>query len=151
MSGATGSLVVDPVSEPKQQVMIIKSDASVSVIWEAAPATAIVESFTAQRQKVTSGAGRVGSDGVSSIILRWQTTAEVDNLGFNIYRASAKKGPWTQINPQLIPSLVPPGSSAGASYEWTDNQAPTARSRVFYLLEAVGINGATSQFGPVKP
>jgi hypothetical protein len=109
---------------------------------------ATVANFTAQRQQAASGAGQAGSGGGTPVILRWQTASEVDNLGFNVYRGAAKKGPWTKINPQLIPSSVPPGSPTGANYEWTDNQAP---KKVFYLLEAVDVNGATSQYGPVKP
>ena len=43
---------------------------------------------------------RVNDDG--SVTLKWRTATEVDNAGFNIYRASSKDGNYTKINNTLI-------------------------------------------------
>jgi hypothetical protein len=88
--------------------------------------------------------------GAAGIVLRWETASELDNLGFNVYRASKKNGPWTMLNMQLIPSLVPPGSPIGASYEWTDAGAKQGQ-KYFYMLEDVDLHGTATKHGPVAP
>jgi hypothetical protein len=88
--------------------------------------------------------------GAMGMVLRWETASEVDNLGFNIYRASNQDGPWTMLNKQLIPSLVPPGGPVGAGYEWTDREAKQGQN-IFYLLEDVDVNGTATKHGPVAP
>ncbi|NIN69877.1 MAG: hypothetical protein GTO63_35390, partial [Anaerolineae bacterium] len=70
------------------------------------PPTAIeLSSFTAEA-------------GADSVTLAWETAAEIDNEGFNLWRAEAADGPYTQINPSLIPAQGSPDT--GASYEYID-------------------------------
>jgi hypothetical protein len=83
----------------------------------------------------------------NSVLLQWETATEVDNLGFNLHRAERKDGPRTQVNAELIPSQVPPGSPGGAAYEFVDS-APGPRN--YYWLEAVDVYGARTLFGPVQ-
>ena len=42
-----------------------------------------------------------------SVLIRWATVSERDNLGFNLYRATEIDGQQTQLNSELIPSQVP--------------------------------------------
>jgi hypothetical protein len=113
------------------------------------PPTAIsLISFTASWG---SGTGFASSQtGATGVVLRWETASELDNVGFNIYRAARENGPWKLLNKQLIPTQVPPGSPVGASYEWTDSKAKEGQ-KYFYLLEDVDIHGETSKHGPVVP
>jgi hypothetical protein len=84
----------------------------------------------------------------NAVVLKWETATEIDNLGFNVYRAESPDGPWSQLNGNLIPSLVPPGSPVGAQYTYRDR---TARPGVkyFYRLESVDTSGNGVFHGPV--
>jgi hypothetical protein len=83
-----------------------------------------------------------------AIVLRWETATELDNLGFNLYRAESADGPFTQINASLIPSLVPPGSPTGAEYIFRDRTAQPG-VKYFYKLESVDVYGNGIFHGPV--
>ena len=86
--------------------------------------------------------------GDSSITLFWETTNEIDNLGFNVYRATSVNGARVKLNAQMIPSLVAPGSPFGAAYEYADTTVRFGRT-YYYWLEDVDIFGRTRLYGPV--
>jgi hypothetical protein len=84
-----------------------------------------------------------------SVLLKWQTAAAVDNVGFNVYRARTADGPRTLVNEDLIPSLVNPGGPEGAVYRYQD--IPMEGSGTyFYSVETVDIQGRTRSYGPVE-
>lgn len=83
-----------------------------------------------------------------AVLVQWETTSEIDNLGFNLYRGLADGGPWTQLNPALIPSQAP-GGSQGFSYEYRDT-AVLPDTTYYYLLESVDLAGTTARHGPVS-
>ena len=92
-------------------------------------------SFTADAQ----------ADGVR---VGWETTSEINNAGFNLYRAESASGAQAKLNADLIPSQAP-GSTQGALYEYLDaNVAPG--QTYWYWLESVDISGATTLNGPVS-
>lgn len=87
--------------------------------------------------------------GFKTAQLTWTTTTEVDNLGFNLYRAEQVDGPKAKLNEELIPTLAPPGSSFGADYTYTDTGlSPLAT--YYYWLEDVDISGNAEMHGPVE-
>ena len=90
-------------------------------------------SFTASR----------GSDGVT---LAWETETESDNAGFNLHRATAEAGPYTQINPALIPAQG--SGTAGASYSFLDDTA-LAEQPYYYKLEDIDFNSISTFHGPI--
>ena len=79
--------------------------------------------------------------------LEWVTEAEVENVGFNIYRAEAVNGNYIQINDELIASKGSP--TKGAKYVFTDNIAKN-RKTYFYKLEDVDIAGVSTFSEPIS-
>ncbi|MBN1920289.1 MAG: S8 family serine peptidase [Anaerolineae bacterium] len=83
-----------------------------------------------------------------AILLAWETAAEMQNLGFNLYRAESLAGPWVKLNTELIPAQNP-GATFGASYEWLDTGV-TPGVTYAYRLEDIDVNGASTFHGPVS-
>jgi hypothetical protein len=85
--------------------------------------------------------------GESGILVTWETASEVENLGFNVYRAIEVDGPLTQLNAGLV-HIWMPGSSDGGSYAYLDG-AVVPDTTYYYWLEAVDVRGGTHRHGPV--
>lgn len=81
------------------------------------------------------------------VILEWSTESEIDNAGFNIYRAESEAGEFIKINDTLIPAQGT--STQGASYEYTD-YAVRNRKTYYYKLEDINLNGASTFHGPIS-
>jgi len=88
------------------------------------------------------------SSGNGTIELTWETAAEIDNLGFNVYRAGSADGVRSRINSALIPSQAP-GSAVGATYTFVDESASPGVT-YYYWLEDVDIYGVATVHGPVS-
>ena len=85
-----------------------------------------------------------GNDG--SVILTWETATEVDNAGFNLYRAETKDGAYKKINDILIPAQG--NATSGAGYSFVDT--PPAKGTYYYKLEDVDYKGVSAMHGPEK-
>ena len=86
----------------------------------------------------------VGLDG--AVDLEWATGAEIDNLGFHLYRSLSEAGPYERITASLIPGL---GSSPeGARYGYRDVGRVNGVT-YHYQLEDVETTGKTKRHGPV--
>lgn len=86
------------------------------------------------------------ADNNGGVTLAWETATEVDNAGFNLYRARGKKGKYKKINATIIPAQ---GSvSSGAQYTFED-KTPAA-GVFFYKLEDVDTSGVSTMHGPEK-
>jgi hypothetical protein len=85
------------------------------------------------------------------VLLRWSTTAEVDNAGFRILRARTdpERG-LLEIEPVAVSPLISPRGSAldGAQYEYVDG-SPQKSGQVFYYLEDVDLSGQVTRHGPI--
>lgn len=80
--------------------------------------------------------------GNNPIKIEWQTATEVNTAGFNIYRAPSEAGPFTRINPELIPGE---GSTvSGASYTFIDENVEAGQTYC-YRLEDVELDNSTQQ------
>jgi DNA-binding beta-propeller fold protein YncE len=79
----------------------------------------------------------------SKVVLKWNTETEIDNAGFNIWRAEG----FQKMNKSFIPAL---GSSvSGSEYNFVDEWVLNGK-RYFYLLEDVDTSGISTFHGPVK-
>jgi hypothetical protein len=77
------------------------------------------------------------------IILKWKTESEIDNAGFNVWRADN----FVKINNALIPALG--SATSGSGYDFVDEWVLNGK-RYFYLLEDIDTNGISTFHGPVK-
>ena len=78
--------------------------------------------------------------------LRWSTASEVDNFGFDVYRALAEDGPFTRMTKKPI---------AGAGtvdtpqrYVWVDERIDPDVA-YFYYVESISMSGERAPFTPV--
>ena len=131
-----GSLVNTATVDPNNSINESNegnNTGSDSVNVNNSPTAVQVSSFTATRAK-------------NSILVKWTTASETDNLGFNLYRAISIDGARTMLNVNLIPAL--PGSQSGADYSFMDMQLETGYT-YYYWLEDVDIHGVMTLNGPV--
>jgi hypothetical protein len=105
-------------------------------------------SFTCQTPQAVTLASFTALPTGNAITLDWATASELDNLGFNLYRARSAAGPRTQLNASLILSQVP-GSPVGAAYQFVDTAVKPGVT-YYYWLEAVDVAGASELYGPVS-
>ena len=82
------------------------------------------------------------------VILTWKTESEIDNAGFNIYRAETEDGEYVKINASLIPAKG--STTEGASYRYVDQTAKRGTT-YYYKLEDVDMSGNATMHGPAAP
>jgi hypothetical protein len=81
------------------------------------------------------------------VILQWTTQSEIDNAGFNIYRAESENSNFIKLNASLITAKGT--STQGASYELVDTSVQN-RTTYYYKLEDIDLNGTSTMHGPVS-
>ena len=84
----------------------------------------------------------------NDILVKWETAAEINTLGFNLYRGGTPDGAPLRLNQDLILSKVPRPLS-GAIYTWLDEDVLPGIP-YYYWLEDVGTYGVTTLHGPVR-
>jgi hypothetical protein len=82
-----------------------------------------------------------------SVILEWTTASEIDNAGFNIYRAESEDWEYVKINAALIPAEGSP--TQGAVYQFIDDDVKN-RTTYYYKLEELNLSGMSTMHGPVS-
>jgi hypothetical protein len=81
------------------------------------------------------------------VVLEWVTASEIDNAGFNLYRAEGENGEYVKLNAALIPADGSP--TEGAVYQFIDEDVQN-RVTYYYKLEDIDIYGKSTLNGPVK-
>jgi len=78
----------------------------------------------------------------STVILKWVTESEENNLGFNIYRSKSKNGPFEKINLRLIKGAGTTASRHG--YQYIDDDVDV-KGKYYYYIEDIDFAGAKSK------
>ena len=81
------------------------------------------------------------------VVLEWVTASEIDNAGFNLYRAEGESGEYVKLNAALIPADGSP--TEGAVYQFMDEDVQN-RVTYYYKLEDIDIYGKSTLHGPVS-
>ncbi len=82
-----------------------------------------------------------------TVVIDWVTASEIDNAGFNVYRAESENGDYIKINDELIAAQG--SSTEGSSYEFVDEGLKN-RKTYYYQLEDVDIYGESTFHAPIK-
>lgn len=83
-----------------------------------------------------------------SVQLRWETGAEVDHLGFNVYRSDSPNGTYTQINIGIIRNFATSTTFKG-NYSFTDTNLMNGQT-YYYMIEDVSLGSVRTLHGPVE-
>ena len=81
------------------------------------------------------------------VILKWTTESEIDNAGFNLYRAETEDGEYVKINSSLIPAEG--SATQGANYQFVDDNVRNRRT-YYYKLEDIDLSGKSTFHDPVS-
>jgi hypothetical protein len=77
-----------------------------------------------------------------TVLLRWKTESEVNNLGFNVYRSTRLDGDYIKVTPTLIMGA---GTEATPrEYSFTDTDVVVGNT-YYYYIEDVDFSGKTSR------
>jgi len=80
---------------------------------------------------------------IPPVALSWETASEVGTAGFNVYRADAPDGDFTQVNDSVIPAEG--DELVGAAYHFEDDDVTPGR-RYAYRIEEVEWDGRTNLY-----
>jgi hypothetical protein len=105
--------------------------ADVSCTYTHAPTAVTLKSFTATRTP-------------RGVLLKWRTAAEVQTLGFNVYRE--QHGKRVRINRVQVPAASLRGRTS-AAYSLLD-RVPASTKAARYWLQAIEMGGSRTWYGP---
>jgi hypothetical protein len=78
--------------------------------------------------------------------IKWATASEVDNFGYDIYRAEAADGPFERLTEEPIEGA---GTTDEVSrYEFEDHTIDPLKT-YYYYIESISMEGVRERFTPV--
>lgn len=78
--------------------------------------------------------------------IKWTTASEVDNFGFDVYRALAEDGPFERINTEVIEGAGT--TDEPSSYQFVDDTIDPHKA-YYYYVESISMAGVREQFTPI--
>jgi hypothetical protein len=100
-----------------------------------------------QAPQVPDAGQKDGDEAPAVNTLRWTTASEVENFGFEIYRASAEDGPFDRITDEPIPGAGT--TDEPTSYEYVDAEIDPTRG-YYYYIESISLSGVRERFSPIQ-
>jgi len=83
--------------------------------------------------------------------ISWTTTEEINNLGFNVYRAVEIAPEEFELGDRVNDAIIPAeGMDDGAEYRIIDEGAIERAGYVWYYLEDIDLSGEKTLHGPVR-
>lgn len=78
--------------------------------------------------------------------IRWATASEVDNFGYDVYRADREEGPFERLTPK-------PVAGAGTTdepqrYAYPDKTIAEGKA-YYYYVESISLDGIRERFTPI--
>jgi len=114
---------------------------------EEGPSEVTVEFGNYEEEPTAVDVASFGAEaGVGAVTLEWETATEVDNAGFNLYRAEAVEGPYERVNGVLIAAR----GDAVEGWEYTFVDKGLSSGVYYYKLEDVSTGGEVTVHGPVR-
>ncbi len=78
--------------------------------------------------------------------IKWSTASEVDNFGYDVYRALGEDGPWDRVTSEAIEGA---GTTDEPShYRFADDTIEPGTT-YYYYVESISMSGARKRFTPI--
>lgn len=87
----------------------------------------------------------VSRNGQTTVVLNWATAEEVDNYGFNLYRAPVDDFAQAELI-HFEPSAIQGGTGSGATYRYLDT--PPLQGTWWYWLADIDTHGTQTRYNP---
>ena len=94
----------------------------------------------------SSTEGGAAEDGAVTKTLKWATASEVDNFGYDVYRAEHPDGPFERRTSE--PVLGAGTTDEPSYYEWVDEGLDPAKD-YYYYVESISIHDERERFTPI--
>ena len=79
------------------------------------------------------------------VIVEWETSSEVNTIGFYLKRLDENSGEYVPVNKKLLPGLL--NSPTGGTYRYVDRNARLGETYTYQLIE-VEVSGEKRHYGP---
>ena len=136
------TLWVAPLNEHDQcRVMVVLYDKGDILGIGLSPAEFIIAFPVAVAISRFSGEAKEGG-----VVLKWETSAEVNTTGFNLLRSEKEEGDYDLVTKEYVPAK---GLASGADYEYSDEEVSINRT-YWYVLKEVSGEDSKLVFGPYK-
>ena len=119
----------------------------VTVAQESAEDDAETEAAEA-RDDQTAAADENGDGEPYANTLKWTTASEVENFGYDVYRATSEDGPFERITEQPIPGAGT--TDEPTAYEWADDTIDP-HTQYWYYVESISMSNERERFTPIFP
>lgn len=110
------------------------------------PRNVEVSTVVGQQPTAEQNGAPTEEDGALANTLRWATASEIDNFGFDVYRADSEDGPFERLTDRPIEGAGT--ADVPTDYAYVDETIVRGRD-YFYYVESISMDGQRSRFTPI--